>query len=135
MRPTRCASPSSPRATATSAATRSCASTWAPSTATWSTTRAARAPAQFARLEILEGQINDVEKRFAAFVQKDLAAANKLLAAAKAEELKVATREEWKAKDQSGGGSSVVLEDEQVQELRKLYPWLEDLGRNLLTLR
>jgi hypothetical protein len=93
-------------------------------------------PSQIARLEILEGQIADVETSFQAFVAKDVAAINKTLAAAKLEPLKVATKEEWKAKDQGGAsGPSVEIEEEELGELLKLYPWLPTLGRHLFGAR
>jgi hypothetical protein len=83
-------------------------------------------------MENLESEIGDVEKKFADFVAKDVAATNKLLAAAKLDPLKVATKEEWKSKDQAGGGSSVALEDEQVEELQAMFPWLKTLASDLL---
>jgi hypothetical protein len=91
-------------------------------------------PAQISRMEILEGEVAQVEVKFAAFVAKEVAAANKLLASAKQEELKVATKEEWKAKEQGGAsaGGNVELEDEQVEELRRAFPWLATFGRDLL---
>jgi photosystem II stability/assembly factor-like uncharacterized protein len=93
-------------------------------------------PSQIARLEILEGQIADVEKSFQAFLAKDVAAINKTLAAAKLEPLKVATKEEWKAKDSSGAtGGPVERDEEQLTELLELYPWLASLGRGFFGAR
>ena len=81
-------------------------------------------PAQFARLEILEAQIGDVERAFQAFVAKDVVAINKLLASGKQEELKIATREEWRAKEQGGAGGPVTLEEGDVADLLRVFPWL-----------
>jgi photosystem II stability/assembly factor-like uncharacterized protein len=88
-------------------------------------------PAQIARMEILEAEIGEVEAKFAAFVAKDVAATNKLLAGAKQEELEVATKEEWKSKEQgaSGGGA---LEGAQAIELQRMFPWLATSARDLL---
>jgi hypothetical protein len=90
-------------------------------------------PAQLARMENLEAEIAEVEARFASFASKDVAAINQLLSSAKQEELKVATQEEWKSKEQgAAAGSSLELEDEQVQELRRMFPWLATFATDLL---
>jgi photosystem II stability/assembly factor-like uncharacterized protein len=89
-------------------------------------------PAQMARLENLESELASVEKRFADFVAKDVAAVNKALAAAKAEPLAVQTREEWKAKDQgAGSGSSVVLDPKEAKKLLQRMPWLATFAGDL----
>jgi len=89
-------------------------------------------PAQLDRLANLEEELAAVEKRFADFVAKDVAAINKLLAAAKAEPLAVATREQWKAKDQAGGGSSaVVLDAKESKRLLERFPWLATFAGEL----
>ena len=90
-------------------------------------------PAQIARLEILEAEIGEVEAKFAAFVAKEVAATNKLLAAAKQDALKVATKEEWKSQEQGGGaGGAVELEDEEVGELNEMFPWLATFASDVL---
>ncbi|MCM2269814.1 MAG: hypothetical protein NDJ75_06910, partial [Thermoanaerobaculia bacterium] len=89
-------------------------------------------PAQMARLDNLEAELAGVEKRFADFVAKDVAAINKVLAAAKAEALSVATREAWKAKDQgAGGSSSVVLDPKEAKKLVQRFPWLATFAAEL----
>ncbi len=92
-------------------------------------------PAQIARMEILESGIDEVETKFAAFAAKDVTATNKLLASAKQDELKVVSKEEWKSKEQGGSGSSVTLNDEQmdqVHELQQMFPWLATFASGLL---
>jgi photosystem II stability/assembly factor-like uncharacterized protein len=87
-------------------------------------------PAQIARMENLESEIGDVEKNFAAFVAKDVAATNALLAKAKLEPLKVATKEEWKNKDQTAGSALVRLDEETVQQIAAQAPWIRSMIRS-----
>lgn len=91
-------------------------------------------PAQIERMENLEAEITEVEKRFDAFVKADVAAINKLLAGAKQEELKVATKEEWKSKEQgAGGGAAVELTAKQSKKLVERYPWLAHFAADTLS--
>jgi photosystem II stability/assembly factor-like uncharacterized protein len=92
-------------------------------------------PAQISRLEILEGQIGDVEKTFAGFVGKDVAAINSALTGAKLEALEVASKDEWKAKEQGAAGTSVTLEEESVERLLAVYPWLASVPQAMRSLR
>jgi hypothetical protein len=95
-------------------------------------------PAQLSRLDILEGQIVDVEKTFAGFVGKDVAAINSALTGAKLDALKVASKDEWKAKEQGAAGTSVALDDlseESVERLLALYPWLPSVPQQLRSFR
>ena len=85
-------------------------------------------PAQITRMENLESEIGDVEKKFADFVAKDVAAANALLSKAKLDTLKVATKEEWKNKDQApAAGGTTRLDEEQVEELARTAPWIKSM--------
>jgi len=88
-------------------------------------------PSQLARLENLELQVADVEKSFAGFVGRELVAINRLLAGAKQEELKVATREEWKSKEKPAAGAPVVPSEDEVEKLLQLYPWLATVPQTL----
>jgi photosystem II stability/assembly factor-like uncharacterized protein len=85
-------------------------------------------PSQLARMEILEEEITAVEKRFADFQAKELAAVNKLLAAAKAEPLAVESRDAWKNKDQAGAGTPSVMTEKQGLRLLRQQPWIGSVG-------
>ncbi len=91
-------------------------------------------PSQLERLTNLEVELATVERKFADFLASDLAAANRELAKARLEELAVRTKEEWKASEQGSSGAALAgaLDDEQVKELARLFPWLATLPQTLL---
>ncbi len=81
-------------------------------------------PSQLDRLGILESELTSVESRFHDFTGRDLAAANRELAAARLEAIEVASREQWKAGDSAGGGGQVELDAETVEALAAERPAL-----------
>jgi photosystem II stability/assembly factor-like uncharacterized protein len=88
-------------------------------------------PAQLARLEILEAELAEVERKFDAFVAKDVAAINKVLASAKLEPLAVESREAWKAKEQGGSSGAATVTGKQAKKLLELFPWLRTFASDL----
>lgn len=59
-------------------------------------------PSQLSRLANLEAEILEVESRFSAFREKELAAINAELRKAKLDPITTPSREEWRKKDESG---------------------------------
>jgi photosystem II stability/assembly factor-like uncharacterized protein len=83
-------------------------------------------PAQLARMEILEREIDAVERRFAQIVARDVPAANAELTRAKLDPLVVLSKEEWATKDQAGGAPSAV-NGRDAARLARRQPWVTSL--------
>ena len=88
-------------------------------------------PAQLARLDNLEAELVAVEKKFDAFVAKDVGAVNKALAGARLEPLAVESREAWKAKDEGASSGSVNVTGKQAKKLLEMLPWLRTFASDL----
>jgi len=80
-------------------------------------------PNQLDRQKSLESQLADVEKRFAEFRDKRVAAINAELKRAKLDEISVPSLEEWKSKDEAeGSGGALEVDEETAEALAKLAP-------------
>ncbi len=81
-------------------------------------------PNQLDRTQSLEGDLDGVEKRFAAFQTQRLAALNKELARAKQETISVPSFDDWKKKDteKESGSATLGLDNEALEALASRAP-------------